>query len=392
MKTTMMFRVLLSGILFVFCAQNIWAQSSPDGELIEVKEEVTIKPDEKTTLRKEAFKEAIERVTLRNLDEILGADFVEKNKKQLLSKIVAQSAQFVPSIRSLDNGSKNQTKMVVILKLSLGGLRSLLKKEGFLNRRQKDLKIVSLISVSDLTSADNYVWWISDPKGSTPAKETFGQLQQILKTNLAENQNILVLPKRILPMELQKDSFSTEELKSLSRSMETPLFIRGRIVFDRDPNTPEKRRMNLHLEFINAENGRRMIEQREVMTLEKASKALPSEAESSVQEFATRLNDTIKRGLLFSTSITLRLEGNIAPRDLEYLKNQILLKVGSVKAIQERRMEKGRVEYEVETDSDSPTIAKTLSQIRIDRFQLSGVKFGEKVVQAEIESRAAAPR
>ncbi|MCB0407616.1 MAG: hypothetical protein KDD34_05380 [Bdellovibrionales bacterium] len=350
--------------------------------------------------RGEIFEKAVEEVSKKYIQQIIGEAKYEKNRDVIKNKIIRQSGKYILYIKNLDSKSSEAgTSMTVKMKLSLQSLQKLLLEEGLLYRISGPPKILPVIQIQDRVNGASYSWWVDDSgKYSNFLKAQMDIVHRSLRNDLMEVGFYSLFPsgdgfKNTLPSVFRVENLPTEDEIFLGDYFDSQIIITGSILYKKSLRRAESFEIEIRLVARHTSNGRVIGEvirsyQTEAGPMmrvisEKASEVFPMIS----KDLTTQVLDAWKSGTFGSTLIRLVVNGSLSFEKLKNFKDQFLNQVSGVKTLKERKFLPGQVIFEIDSDSTAAELSKNIASTQFQQFSVRVSDSSSKEIELKVSIR-----
>jgi hypothetical protein len=357
--------------------------------VIDVTETVVINKNTEVPSREDLHKSAALKVAEQYVKEILGEIKFERNRKQIVSRVLAQHEHFIPLIRNTPFEATKDGKLqsVVSLKLSLSDLRQVLLKENLLSSTEGAPSLAPFIMLLDRVNAKSYRWWITDTSSSNLLGEYHSRLISELKSEFGMKGFYVADPhtrntKDMIPQAYVSDSFKTSDLMFLGDLFKYQILLSGRLLFSQVQNQANTFRVMADIAAVQATNGQVIAEISRPFDIKGTSlewalqSHFPAVLAEISKELTGQLQEVWQKGTLGSDFLRLVLKGDPEYQELELIKTEIS-KISDVKLLRERFFARGEVVLEIKATSN-PTLLmekiRTSKPLAAYQVQLSGAE------------------
>ncbi|MBL7555312.1 MAG: hypothetical protein JNM24_05775 [Bdellovibrionaceae bacterium] len=314
-----------------------------------------------TEAKKEIQDKAIAQIVEELGTEVLGDARFNKAKKTLGTQLANKSARFIPFSNITESKQTEKIlKQTLMFKINLAEFRNVLKSIGQLEEIDKNQAILPLIRYENSILQKTSSWWNRDEEAST---KTLATMEEKLGEIFLRGGFYLAPANQVglataLPSSFNKSQLNSEETLKLARLLQTPYVLSGHVHVKRSDRTMDQMRMEVHLNLIQAENGKMLADIKRIydMPLTKDSSKLDSEvskkvtdeAESIGGEIVSLMTDALQRGLVNSQKIRIKFVMSSQPQKIEWLKERVKAQSGSIKNVKEKSISANSIVYEVD--------------------------------------------
>jgi len=372
----------LIGIFSLFL--NIGVDVGSAQELLEITEIGLSKSNDPTLARREIHELVVERVTLKQISEMIGDKKVQKNLQLIKTKILKDSGKYILLYNHGKIESTNLGKqMSVSMKFSLMNLKKLLLERGLLYEHEGPPVVLPMISIIDKPHLTAYRWWVPEVE-----KNKSGVLQQKISSfyrelglRLANNGFYLKNPlstgeKNLIPQVYQLDTLRMEDYFFLGEFFKSQLVVKGEIRIENNSEKTEAFRIQVRATALHTGNGRVVAEITRTIDTEPGAfeRVVGSKLDSGLAEvagdLAAQLKEAWQRGTFGARLVKLTLRGDISYGNVNKFRELIQTKVTDIKSIRERAFDAQSVTFEVDTTVSSESLGERLSRIGTEGLKL----------------------
>jgi hypothetical protein len=333
--------------------------------------------------------------------DILGEKRYLKNKNLVETRIVKQSAKFIPFVNpGIPSQNTDGTwKMAVELRLSKASLRKMILDVGLMNDADGPSAILPMIAFIDRKNGVSLRWWQGEPKDDAH-KFLSGisvSFHDRLQTEFSKQGFHLVRPLgtsiSALPEPYRADRLAVADQGFVADFFSVPMIMRGDVRFRESRDSAGIVLGAIKLEVVQASSGRTVAEvSRQFETEPGAFEAvirtkLGTETPEIAKDLATQVLEAWQRGTLSSNLIRLSVRGTLSPKQLTDLKNSLVQNVREVKSLKERAFETGQVLFEVDYTGEPGPLAEKLKLVHLPAFETHVSSATEKGIDLDVKTR-----
>lgn len=314
-----------------------------------------------TEAKKEIQDKAIMQIVEELGVEVLGEARYAKRKSSLNNTLVQRSSRFIPFSNIIESKQLDKKlKQTVLFKVNLAEFRNVLKSLGQLEEIDKNQSILPMIRFENVISQRVSSWWHKDD-------ESLSKTSTVMEDKLSETfmrGGFYLSPashvslSAALPSSYNKTQLSNDETLKLARLLQTPYVLSGAVLIKRSERLPNHMRIELHLNLIQAENGKTLADIKRVFEHplpkesakldDEISKKVADESESVGAEIVSLMTDALQRGLINSQKIRLKFAMTSQPQKIELLKESVKAQSGNIKNVKEKSISANSVTYEID--------------------------------------------
>jgi hypothetical protein len=329
----------------------------------------------------EMINQATERVSEDLIKEIIGESKYSRNKSLIQSKILKNSARYVPFSKPgelVPLTPEDGYKMTVALRVSVDDLQSLLLENGLFYESDTTPVVLPTIRLLDRVNSKTYAWWADAENGAGKAfllKEG-RSLEDALKSAFMKHNFYVLKPQvmhftEFLPPGARAESLRKEEWQTLAQKMGAQIQIDGDLTFNKSQERSEAVTIVLKMTALQVMNSRVIAEvSRQFETEAGAFEAvvdrkLKEALESTSQDLAAQVFEAWQRGSLGASLYRLAVKGRLPLLRQEALKDALKDKVREVKNVRERLISSDGVVYEVDSALGPKDLAAKAAEIEL---------------------------
>lgn len=335
--------------------------------------------------RSEILDKIVEKISMQNIEALIGKEKVQRNKELIQNKIIKASNKYILSSRSgpltkVEGGK--ELEMKVDMKVSLKNLRTMLLQEGLLYQMEGPPKLLPIVRVVDRVSAVSYNWWSEKPGRETVfVLSAFKSFQNSLQDQLMKIGFYSLNPIEgnygdSVPEAYRVQAPQRGDLLFLGELFKSSIILRGDIILRGKPNSEGIYLIDFRLQALQTQNGRVLAEVIRVyetadgdyksVVVKKFNQVAPKVAE----DLASQMDDTWKKGTFGASLLRLIVRSELPPKEIEEFKKSVVIQVREIKALRERVLESGRVTYEMDSSAPAGQLAQALRTARFSQFKV----------------------
>lgn len=373
--TPLLFTFLFFGLIPKFS----WAQG-----VIEVQHFSSIEDTRLTAeLREKIFEEAIQEVSFSNIEAMIGSEKTQRNREVIENRIVRNSGRYVLSIQAGSLVREGpESKMEVLMRVSLSNLRALLLDEGLLYETEGPPKVLPAVLFSDRVNSQNFGWWFQE-RGSE--NRWISDLTQVFEGQLKEElREIGFYGKAPVGSNFSKSVPEAYRVANIQRGdalflgefFKSSIILRGHIAFRNKPLFDNVYTLDVRVEALHSQNGRVLGEV--VRTYETGSGHFQTVVERELREkgselakdIASQLSDAWRRGTFGASLLQLTVNGSLSPKELDNFKESVLIQLRDVKGLRERRIRSQSVTFEMDSSAVPQQLAQAFRNAQINSYMV----------------------
>jgi hypothetical protein len=374
--------------------------SLPASETIELTLDAAVPSQRRSSAEKELYAEAIKKATYEKVQELLGAEKLQRYRAVVDRKIIRESGKFVSYMK----GGKitydgSYYRMPVTLRISMGGLQTLLSEAGLTYQKEGAPRALPLISIVDRVHGQSYRWWntVGETDNSFLRRQT-QNLHKSLQNALWSSAFYLLRPVdaglgAIMPAAYHQESFRSVDYKTLGDLYDVQILLLGEFMLLPSKNLADGVRVTSRISAVHSSTGRivgevvRNIETESGEFQEVVSNKLTSAFEGMSEDLAIQVLQTWQRGVLGANLLKVAVRGKMPPQKVEFFKRELARRISAVKTVRERLFEKDQVTFEVDSSQKLSELAASLRRTRWEgfAFRVSDVREDKDLITLELQ-------
>jgi hypothetical protein len=312
--------------------------------------------------KKDIQERAIQKVSEDLIVELIGEGKFQKNRSLINSKIIRNSAKYIPYLKATNLAQNDdEFKMSVLLKINLRDVKHLLQTQGILNENDTAPEVLPLISWIDRVEGRSFRWWLPIDKNQSAFFIKEGRLlDSALRAAFQKNNFYLLKPIDFslgmsIPTEFQNEKAAIGDYaQALGQFFNAPLLIDGQVILSRS-DRGNSYRIDFRMTAIQVSNGRAIADvsrryETEVGLMEsKVDKKLREVVDTAANDLASQVGEAWQRGSLGTSIVRLTIRGRMTILMIENLKEKIRSEMTQIKNIHERLITSDAVTFELDT-------------------------------------------
>ncbi|KYG65208.1 hypothetical protein AZI87_11630 [Bdellovibrio bacteriovorus] len=376
-------------LAFVLAAALMFTLNSPvkaqQSELIDRTFSGVSKEATPQGARRDIQDQASQKVSEDIIKELVGEERFSKNKSLIQSKIIKNSARYIPFAKASSLTQEGaEYKMSVSLKVSLRDLKQMLQDNALLNENDAIPVVLPVISWIDRVQGKSYRWWLpSDKTQQAFLIKEARVLEEAMRGSFQKNNFFAVKPVEAglgnsVPGDFQNERIVGEDAQFFSQYFNAPLLIDGQVVLNKG-ESGKNYRIEIRMTAVQVSNGRAIADVSRRYDTENGSfesavdKKMREVIETTANDLASQVLEAWQRGSLGTSVIRLTIQGRNTLPMMEGLKEKIRSQITQVKSIRERLVSSEAVSFEVDTAVSTVELLGKLEALDIEGKKLSKV-------------------
>lgn len=337
--------------------------------------------------RREIQNQASTQVTEEIVKELIGAERYQKNRSVIQSKIIKNSARFIPFSKNSEiQQVGDEFKMSVSMRVSLRDLRLMLQENSLLSENDSVPVVIPAVTWVDRVNGQTFRWW-ADNKSSFLAKES-RVLEDALRNAFQRNNFYVLKPvegnlTESIPADYRNEKLREEDLQFLAHRFNAPVVIDGQVMIS---ESGRRAKIEVKLVAIQISNGKTIADvvrkyESPFTNFENSVDAkLKEVTDSLANDLSNQVLEAWQKGSVGASTIRLTIRGrNVLPM-MESLKDSIRSQVSLVKNIKERMVNSEAVSFEVDTTASTQELVPKLLGLTVNGRKLASVSTGQSEI------------
>ncbi|PIS11350.1 MAG: hypothetical protein COT73_04405 [Bdellovibrio sp. CG10_big_fil_rev_8_21_14_0_10_47_8] len=360
--------------LIVFFVGFLSVTASAQKRLVERTIEVQSSDSNPVVAKAWMINEATERVATDLIKEIIGDAKYSRNKALIASKIVKNSARFVPFSKPGDVQPAEPTglKMSVLLKVNVDDLQALLLEYGLFYESDATPMILPVIKWVDRVNSQVWLWSTNEDS----AKKTFlfkqsKSLEDALKTAFVKNSFYLIRPQtfrlgEMIPADLRLESVRSDDWQNAAQKLGAQILLDGNVTLTKSSERSDAFHVSIELTATQVLNGRTVAEVSRQFETDGGAfelvvdRKLHEVVETVSNDLASQVLEAWQRGTLGANLYRMSVRGRLPLLQQELLKEVLKNSVREIKNVRERLVSADTVVYEVDSTLGPKELAQKL--------------------------------
>ena len=386
-------RALVIPLAVLFFTLFLVSTGFGDESILQLNSEGVSSSDVPVKAREESLNDALTKGCLEATGNLIGATRLEKSLPAIKAKVLSQKQKFIQYYKASEPQKKGtDTVTNVNMKISISSLRDILAKEGILYQSDGPATILPVIRF--IEKSDNgrtFNWWIDEATTTNAFLREQEKMVLHQFDGLFRAKNFFLIDPvtqhyvQWMPQPFRSESPTLDDLIWMADFYKAQMVISGDVIL-LPGASPHSVKTNIKLVAYHSVNGRVVGEVTRSFEVpstdwELGEQQVLRKAFTEVsKDLAVQVFDEWSRGTLGASLLKISLRGTFNYQDLENFKRQIMVKVGDIKKIRERRMGQGEITYEVDSASGLPGLIKSFETTSFDGFHLNVEQAGNDYV------------
>lgn len=398
--------VIRSAIAVLFLGLSLMPSiraSAQTEDLVTITTEGTSQATSSVEASKEIQTKAIAEAVRERVRDILGEKRYKKNQSTVESKIVKQSAKFIPFINASTpvRQADGSWKMKIELKLSAASLNKMILETGLLNDAESSAAILPMISFVDRQKSSSLRWWMGEPKSEATAliSRVSQNFHEALQVEFSRQGFHVIKPQgrqfSPIPDAFQVERPGSREYKFMSDYYQAPMILKGDVRIKEIQEPIHAAVCAIKLQVVQAQTGRTVAEISRQIEADIGSgnyesviaNKLAAELPEVSKDLATQVYEIWQRGTLNTNQIRLAIRSSLTPKQLSNFKSGLMGQVQQVKSLRERLFDGTGVQFEVDYSGETETLIDRLKALRLQGFETRVSSVSSSAVAMEVKAR-----
>jgi hypothetical protein len=361
--------------IFVLLFSIAMAESA----LLERVVDVQSKEANPVSARSDMMNQASDKASEAVIKEIIGDAKFSRNKTLIQSKIIKNSARYIPFSKpgELKAIQPQGFSMKMVLKINVDSLQAMLLENGLFYETDSAPVVLPAIRWIDKVNSKNYAWWFDglDPQKTFLMKEA-RNLEDNLKAALIKNNFYLLKPQNLhfynfIPEVLRTESPRAEDWQWLSQKINSQVWIGGDVIFAKSDERSEAFKINLKWTAYQVLNGRVIAEVARNFETDSGSfeivvnRKFKENVEQIAQDLSAQVFEAWQKGALGASLYKLTIKGSLPMLQQEAIKEVLKSKVREIKNVRERLITSEGVVFEVDSTLNPKELAQKIPKIEL---------------------------
>lgn len=356
------------------------AQGTSSGYLEKVYH-AQIKSENANLAKKKMIEEAINKTSEALVLEIIGPDRYQKAKSEIQSKVLKQTARFIPVMKTSDvvKDAEGNFSLAVTMQVSVKNLEAILKEQGLLYELEATPIILPVVNYVDQVQGKSYRWWRS--ARDVELAGHYNNLEKYLQRNFSEQGFFLERPNGtgldlLRPPQFDKDTFTNEDWVQLAQLYKVSAVIEGEIRVLIPQGTKDSQSLEIQLTARQVNTGKVLAE-----LLRKGQwdnrdfwnqKRVQQWVDGTFKDLAMQVKESWQRGTFSSTVLKLIVKGGIPLSRFQKFKDQIQSQSRLIRQIREREISATELVFDIDVTGNSSDLSSQLQMVSFEdqKFQL----------------------
>lgn len=329
--------------------------------------------------------QASQKISEEVIRELIGDERFSKNKVLIQSKVIKNSARYIPFSKPSELIQEGTDfKMSIVLKVSLRDLKQMLQESSLLNENETIPVVLPVVSFIDRVQGRSYRWWQPAEKAQIGFLFKEGRSVEDALRNSFQIKNFYVI-KPIeaglglnIPSHFQNERVTGEDAQYFAQYFNAPVLIDGQVIVNKEEKGGNYN-IEIRMTAIQVSNSRPIADVSRKFTTDpgpfetSVDKKMREVLEGTANDLASQVFEAWQRGSLGTSVIKVTVQGvSQGLPFMESMKEKIRSQVTQVKNIRERVVSSNSISFEV----DASVTASELAQ-RIEALDFSGKKLSK---------------
>ncbi|MCE3010185.1 MAG: hypothetical protein LW875_06205 [Proteobacteria bacterium] len=343
--------------------------------------------------KNELTSDAMTKVSEELIKEIIGEAKYARNRNLIVTKIIRNSARYIPFSKSgeLQSLSDGGWKLTTNLRVSVDDLQTMLLEQGLFYEQDSTPIVLPLIQWTDKIAGRSLNW----RSGGSETSSNFllkqaTDFENVLKNAFQKNNFYLLRPQntgldKFLPTSYQAGFLSIDLETDLAQKFGSQLVVRGIIELETSQRSSISgtAQVSFRLTAVQALNNRTIAEIVRVFDVERGStevlieRKLKEVSDMVAQDLSNQVLEAWQKGTLNASLYRLSVRGRLPLQNQELFKEVLKSKVREIKSVRERWITADEVVFEIDSSISPQEIAKRLSDFAVGSFRYRVVSSSE---------------
>lgn len=338
--------------------------------------------------KQQGLEKAIASITEELGKDFLGEERYLRNRTVVTSKILKNSAKYIPFSKATFLSTVQTTQNVrVDLKISRINFRQLLQDQGLLSQGESQPVVIPYVTWIDRVRSKSYRWW--KDRGDLSSESLVKQekaMEHSLKASFYKSGFYVWKPLEVslwnqLPTLYQSERLTPDDFQSLGLYFQAPMAIEGQIVINKSLDRNDRFNIEIKWTAFLTENGKTVGDVSRQFVSEAGpqdrvvDKKLSEVLDLTAGDLSNQILEAWQKGTLSSKTLKLSLRATLGLKAQENFRDKIKTDISVVKSIRERWLSKDQISFEIE----SPATAQELAS-KLNHFEFENKKYKTEVM------------
>lgn len=334
--------------------------------------------------KQDAFKQAIEEVSLKLIQDTLGPDLLEKNLDRVKKQILSQSDKYVLFIKGSSQIQAQPPRYEIQMKISLDNLDALLRESGLTQLASTRLRLVPFLEVNEEGSPTKTLNWAPDTNSQKAKflKAVTANLAKYLKSRNIEVLDPATQSEKI-PGPFRRPDLSRDELLDLGHNLSANLVIFAKL---RILNADDKGHGSLKVSLFQVHNERLLSD--EDAQVESSQPKIDELAVAFARQILAQIKHVEAQGRLNTQILKLTVDNPLDFRQLENFKKALMNQIRDIRVMKDRLFAPGKLVFELESVKPAEDLAKILRKTAFPGFQVDVESVGAADISMRVQPQS----
>ena len=351
--------------------------------------------------KKTAIKKAVDQISKELVENFLGQEKYQKNKKKINQTIIKNQNRYILFSKTSSSIPQNDGKFLttVTLGISEKNLEGLLLEHNLFYSSQGSLCVLPVIAFSaSLNEQESYLWWFHKKQNSLLeklAKDFYNDLSLHLidKGFYSVDPLFSRLYEGLPPLVLRKKE-KIKNIKPLADFLQCHIILTGKVSLKQNKENEALTTYFVFKIFNTLTNQVLFKMRKKLLVSEKLSYLKTKQLERVFSEVSQRILISIadqlsrykEKGVLDLNRLFLAVYGPLTYPERETLEEAFIHHIPSIKTLQKRYITSNKIVYEIKSDQEISQLANIIRKTSIPNYKIK-VTVDSKKKQLEIYAR-----
>ena len=372
-----------------------------------------------------AQKKAINEVSRKLVEEMVGLDRFQKEKQKIKNQIIKNQNRYILSIRSSKPILQEDGAFVstVTIQVSKENLKQLLLEHNLFYSSKGSFCLLPVISFASYNSGEkkSYSWWLKNENSSSLLEEMAGSFFELLSEELIKQGFYALNPVFQKMYEgtasgvLPKNSSRVRSFVPLAEFYTCDIILSGHIRFgelssgssalqsffsflktdnDQIDNAPSQNVTQFFFNVFNIKTRQFLFKLKKQFPFSPAlqnnpKKEMALHLKNILDSFTYQLSFYQEKGSLDLNRLMISVQGPLNYSQKEQLKKSLVKKISGLQNLEKKFLTSNRIVYEAESSEKIKSVAQQLRKISLPKFviQVKGYKKNTLEIYAKKRER-----
>ena len=340
--------------------------------------------------KNEAIRQAIDQISVELVKNFIGEDKYEKNKDKVESKIIKNKNRYVLITKTAPSETQEDGKIMikVILGVSKVNLQAVLLEHNLYYSSDQALCILPIVYFTiQKEKKSEYFWWKDSLNKQDYLPQKVASLfftslsNKLLKNGFYTVDPIFSRTHEGTPHEYLPQRNRVSSFMKLAHFLNCGLIMSGHAVFYPLSEVNQSYKSEFSLKIFNTQTKTVLFELNKKIHTVRFNQSFDSDMKDLFNSLNYQLGLYKNSGSLELNKLFLSIQGLERYHDAERLRKRLIQNLKFVKDLKERIITSQKITYEVDASSETSSIIKALTKIKIPGFSIQIINYNKKQIE-----------